>query len=561
MPNVLNENGLTISSLDEIQSGLITRLRAIYGADINTDSDTADGQWIGNLSQQQLDMLNLTMSVYNSFDPDKAVGVVLDQRVAINGIQRSGGTFTVTPITVVTNQSVNLYGLDQEIEEVYTISDSAGNLWQLMETELGLPSGTNILSFQAAVPGAQLTIPNTINVQVTIVLGVVSVNNPTTYSVLGINEESDAVLRLRRQQSVSLASQGYYQGLLAALLNINGVTSAYIYENDTDVTDSDGVPSHSIWVIVSSNGLVNEEIARAIYVKRNAGAGMKGDIEWPILQIDGSIFPVRWDTVTYINLFISFTATSLNGVTPPNIQAIVDGLPLNFVPGVNSEVNVNGLATAVQQIDPNTLVTNAGFTDGRTQTMTLSDVATAGTFKIDYAGNQSALINWNDPIGSIQSKVQAIPGMASVTVAGSIASKTLIFSFPDGNVDALLFVTQNTLVNAGAVPIVFGYGAPYFNTLDPLSKKYQFIVSAENIYILPMTLMPATANVPHDTTLTFTGAGGYGDLVYSLSVNNSGGSIDPVSGLYTAGGVVSVTDTIKVTDKLGNSMTASAIVN
>jgi hypothetical protein len=53
------------------------------------------------------------------FDPDNAVGVVLDQRVAINGIQRQAGTYTVTPITVVTSQSVNLYGLDQDVQPVY----------------------------------------------------------------------------------------------------------------------------------------------------------------------------------------------------------------------------------------------------------------------------------------------------------------------------------------------------------------------------------------------------------------------------------------------------------
>src|SRR5208283_4347750 len=110
-------------------------------------------------------------------NPQNAIGNVLAQRVAINGIMPLAGTYTVTPITIVTSTSVNLYGLDQTAQPVYTSADSSGNQWQLMTTQLGVAAGTNVFNFQAAIPGATITIPNTITVQVTIVLGVTSVNN------------------------------------------------------------------------------------------------------------------------------------------------------------------------------------------------------------------------------------------------------------------------------------------------------------------------------------------------------------------------------------------------
>src|SRR5581483_5728996 len=158
--------------------------------------------------------------IYNMFDPDNAVGVILDQRVAINGIQRQAGTFTVTNVTLIVSQALNLYGLDQTAQPVYTVADNAGNQWQLQTTQHISGPGTYVFSFQAANPGAVLTTINTITVPVTIVLGVTSINNPTTYTTLGINEESDAVFKVRRQKSVQLSSVGYLAGLLAALQNI-----------------------------------------------------------------------------------------------------------------------------------------------------------------------------------------------------------------------------------------------------------------------------------------------------------------------------------------------------
>ena len=360
MPNSIGPTGLTVATQSELVANFTAAMQLIYGADINLASDSPDGQMMNVFLQAVLDLEDLLVQINNMFDPDNAVGVILDQRVAINGIQRQAGTFTVTNITLVLSQPVNLYGLDQTAQPVYTVADNAKNLWQLQATQIGVVPGTSVFAFQAAAPGANLTVPNTITVPVTIVLGVSSINNPTPYTTLGINEESDAALKIRRQQSVSLASQGYLAGLLAALENINGVTSAFVYENTSNTTNAAGVPGHSIWVVVSGTGTA-ANIAQAIYTKRNAGCGMFGATSFTITQADGSSFIVYWDTVAAQPLFVSFTATSIDGINPPNIAAIRAGLVTSFVPGVNAEVNINRLSTLVQAIDPNALVTFTGL--------------------------------------------------------------------------------------------------------------------------------------------------------------------------------------------------------
>lgn len=562
MPNALTATGLTLATRDELIAIQTARFQSIYGADIVLTSDSPDGQMLNLWVQDILDMQDLVGAVFSSFDPDQAYGTSLDQRCAINGVQRQGGTYTITPVTIVVGAACNLYGLDQkQVGDplLYTVADSAGNQWYLQTTQAGLTPGTYTPSFRAASTGAVPTTTNTITTPVTIVPGVTSVNNPTTYTTLGTNEESDGLLRIRRQKSVALPSQGFAQAIKAALENVTGVTSANVYENDTSATNSDGVPANTFWCVVSGSGAA-ADIANAIYTKRSGGSGMWGAQSYTITQADGTTFPVFWDVVTVTNLFISFTVSPIDGVTPSLIASIRSGLPTTYTPGVNQKVDINTLATLVQKIDPNTLVTNAGFSSGYTQVMTLSQVPTSGTFVLDYNGASSAAINWNDSAATIQTTLRAVAGLSLVNVTGSLSSQTLTLDLSGvGGPQGLVTATSNTLTGAsGAITLAFSEG--YAATLAAPTKKHQYAVASANIIILPMQLTAPATSVAHGNTLQFTAAGGYGTLVFTVSTNNSGGSINNTSGLYTAGTTPNVTDTIKVTDAFGNTATATVSV-
>lgn len=554
MPNDIGVNGLQTKTQSELITDISTALEAIYGSDINLDPDSPDGQFMMIFIQAILDNLDLLTQIYNQFDPDLAFGRVLDQRVAINGIQRQAGTRTITPITITVTEALTLYGADQDVEPVFTVSDDEGNEWELIDTQTPGGAGDFIYNFQSAVPGEVLTTLNTITVPVTIVLGVSAINNPTTYTTLGIDEESDADLKIRRQRSVSLASQGYLKGLLAALENLTGMNSAFVFENNTAAVDDDGVPAHSIWVIVSGTAS-DEDIANAIYQKRNAGAGMKGDKSYTITQVDGSSFIVNWDEVIQENLFIVFTATSIDGINPPDLAKIRPNLVESFVPGVNEEVNVNALATDVQEIDENTLVTNAGFSTAKEQSLVFDAAPDTGTFKVSYNGNESADINWDDPIATVRSKIQAITGLSGVGVTGSISGQQIDVDLTNlESVETLLTITDNTL-EASYTGVDIETDINPQTTLEPTTKQYQFVIQESNIIITPIQLLPSSANVATTGELQLNAYGGYGDYNWEISTNNSGGSIDG-DGLYTGGGSTG-TDTITVTDELGNTDTAT----
>lgn len=364
MANVVDATGIHIKTQAELIAEYTADFLAIYGVDLTgLPSSNPDVQMMMTRVQAELDLEDLVVQVFTGMDPDQAIGTTLDQRCSINGVIRQAGTYTVTDITVVTNQdAITLPGLDSS-SDPYTVQDNAGNKWELTETQTPATAGSYVYSFRSAVPGAVLTTINTITIPVSIVLGVASVNNPTTYTSLGINEETDAALRIRRSSSVSIASTGYVAALIAALQNINGVISANVHENTTDTVDSSGTPGHSIWVIIDGTA-VDADIAAAIYGKRGAGCGLYGSETYNITEVDGNTFVIRWDFVAQQDLYIKFTATSLNGTVLPNAAAILAGIPTLFVPTVNQEVNINNLATIVQQIDPNCLVTASVPTEG-----------------------------------------------------------------------------------------------------------------------------------------------------------------------------------------------------
>lgn len=89
------------------------------------------------------------------------------------------------------------------------------------------------------------------------------------------------------------------------------------------------------------------------------------------------------------------------------------------------------------------------------QNLSFSDVAASGTFILQYQDNNTSAINWNDSNSVIQTKLQAVNGLGSVTVNGSIASQSLNITFT-GVIPPvqLLNIVNNTLENISSVGIL-----------------------------------------------------------------------------------------------------------
>lgn len=349
--NSIGVNGLQTNSLATTTQNIVSGVQNIYGNDINVDQNSPDGQVIGIGAQATQDLLAFITAVNAMFDPDQAVGVILDQRVAINNIARIGGTYTVQPISIVVSQTVTLAGLDANYPSPtgtgYTVQDSSGNQFILAATTT-FTAGTTVADFRASQIGAVNVAINTITVPVTIVPGVTSVNNPTAAITVGAQQETDPQLRTRRQQSVANATTGYLNGLLGNILAIPGVTEAVLYENDTGSTDANGTPAHTVWLV--ETGGAPQAIAEAIYNAKSYGCGLRGSQTFDITTASGQTFVAKWDNPTPETLYIKFS-----------IQTIPAGSGFDFNTTAIAESMASALIYGIGQIAETSSITVAAI--------------------------------------------------------------------------------------------------------------------------------------------------------------------------------------------------------
>jgi uncharacterized phage protein gp47/JayE len=341
--NEVTTAGLVTQALDEIISDLQTSFKTIYGSDINLESNSPDGQMIGIFAQLKADLLDLITQVYNSFDPDAAEGAALDARVALNGIQRIGASYTIAPVEITVDRALTLDGIDSG-NTPFTVVDESGNQFQLEETHVFGAAGLAELNFRASDVGAIQVQENTITSQVTVVVGVTVVNNPSPVGTLGQDEESDADLKLRRQISMAVGSTNSLDALRANLANIDTVTDSYVWENYTGSNDG-FIDGHSIWAIVE--GGADADIAQAIYAKRSAGCGMNGDEAVNVLQPNGDYFEVKFDRPEYTPLWLRFELDpKISGASYVEADvktALVAALTYNLYDSANSADVVTAL--------------------------------------------------------------------------------------------------------------------------------------------------------------------------------------------------------------------------
>jgi hypothetical protein len=582
--NTLTANGLTLVSQADWNTYFTAVFQALYGSDIVLTQDTPDGQLIGIIIQAILDNQDLVQQVYSSFDPTQAIGTALDSRLGLVGIVRLAGTYSLVNVTVTTTQPVQLYGLDQTAQPVYTLSDSNGNQWQLLNS-ITTSQGANVgIVFQASLPGPTTTTVSSITTQVTGVVGVSSVTNPQAPYQIGTAEESDVSAKIRLAQS----RQAFFTSLYTALSNVSGITSINIQENDTSENDSEipntGTASssnaHSIWVVVGGNASASS-IANAIYQNRNAGCGMVGSTSAIVTRPDGSTFTVYWDVVALSDLYIEMWLTSIDGVTPPAVASVAEQLSTSSSyqytatwssAATSMTINATVGGDSVSSIAVGQLVQGTGIPDNTfvtgvstvasTTTVTFSNAATApgSTSAVTFytSGLLVPGIGSTLNINQVATLVQQIDSNSLVswsgnTYTGGIQNVAPGGSYSQSNYKNVIMPGNPSSYTAQQQPtLIPGRTIVYPMIISPASSSpnstYVVSVSGSNVN--------TTINVIKSDTQQFAVAGGYNAWTYSLTTNNSGGSCTS-DGLYTAGSTANVTDVVTVTDTTG----VTAVIN
>jgi uncharacterized phage protein gp47/JayE len=301
--------------------------QAIYGADVYLGSDSQDGQWIAIEAQAAYDSAALGATNFNSFSPVTAQGVGLSRVVEINGIQREVASHSTVELTLV--------GVAYTTISNGIAVDVLNQQWAL-PASVTIPGGGTITVTATAVEmGALVAVADSITGIFTPTQGWQTVNNASA-ATPGAPVESDAALRIRQSASTSLPSQTVLEGTYGAVANVPGVTALQDYENYTNMTDSNGLPPHSISFVVE--GGTDDAVAQAIQIKKTPGTDTYGTTSVPTTDSHGVPITINFYRPTNAVISVKITLTPLAPWIDSN-ETIIANAVATFI---NTMVKIGG---------------------------------------------------------------------------------------------------------------------------------------------------------------------------------------------------------------------------
>ena len=331
MALIFDSQGISAEETSVIRANIAQEWKNAFATDPNlppldTEPETPAGQLIDGETALASEKDNEILFVANQFNPKNAVGAWQDALAAIYFIRRK-----IALPTYVTCQALGAYGT--VIPYGAIVQDTNG--YTYMNTQIATinASGQATLYMRCTELGAVEAESGTLTRIITTVPGWDSVTNAAS-GVTGREVESQAAFESRRVQSVAKNAHGSVASLFGAIADINDVTALLILENTTNVDKTEkGVTLSGHSVYISVYGGDNNDIARAIYNKLDAGCGTNGNTlvsynpssDEPATQPDMSYSyyierPTTVSTAIVVTVADQQTTTLTNAIK----QAVVD---------------------------------------------------------------------------------------------------------------------------------------------------------------------------------------------------------------------------------------------
>lgn len=329
-----NPNGFGIQA-----SGLVPRLQAdcfqdiedAMRANVDANMDMGPTQAIGQIAaavaSEAADLWELAGALYSQLNPNNAEGFILDGDCAYTGTLRNEESFSTVVGSLTLGASITV-----NAGTTVAVAGQPLNTWTLLgpaNPTTGLlisagpvvstSAGTYYGLYQATVPGPVLANAGQLTQIVTTVSGFTAITNADG-CVLGTNVESDSALNVRRGQELAAAGNDTVDATVAALLQLTvignpaelAVTQAFVYENDSNATDINGVPPHAMHVAVY-DGVVplatNNQIAQAIWNNKPSGIPTYGGSSGTAVDSQGNNRTVYFDRATITPIYVALTTT------------------------------------------------------------------------------------------------------------------------------------------------------------------------------------------------------------------------------------------------------------
>lgn len=350
--------------------------QSIYGIDSYIDPDSQDGQNLAIRATSIYDVCQIVSAAFTQFSPTFAQGLWLSSTVKTNGIRRLTATNSTADLTIVGTAGTVITNGQAE--------DTNGNKWNLPATVTIPIGGSIVVTATSAIAGAITASSSTITKIATPTLGWQTVNNVSA-ATAGRNMETDAELRTRQRVSTAMPSLSVLEGIKGGIANVTGVTRSKVYENDTNVTDADGIPANSISAVVE--GGTTQDIADVIALRKTPGTPTYGTTSATAYDRYGIPNVINFYRPTNVTIKMEVTISALTGYLTAYADLIKKSL-VDYISGL-------GIGDDVYLTKLYVPANLAGTTEGLTFDISLIEIAKnadpLGTANLTLAFNEVAV--------------------------------------------------------------------------------------------------------------------------------------------------------------------------
>lgn len=305
----LTSTGFVPKTLDEILTSVKARLRSSYGSGVDTDTDSVIMVTLLPIILELVELWQGSQGQYDFFNKLNAEGISLDNLGAILNIPRLSGIKS----TVIV-EAEGIEGAIIPVNFIRSVEDT-NEPFQTIQLFTLPDVGSQPLEFSMSAlnDGPVVSIAGTLN-QGILPSGVTSIIN-TVDANTGTFDETDEEYRIGLGTRLSALGAGTVVAIKAALLTIPNIVSAKVFENDTNATDANGLPPHSIRALVE--GATDQDIWDVLGIKKGAGTFTDGtEVGTFTDQVDNQEFTMRFSRPDVIPIFVTVVVTSKDGTYP-----------------------------------------------------------------------------------------------------------------------------------------------------------------------------------------------------------------------------------------------------
>lgn len=301
--------------LDDAEDQLSTIVDPVSGQTLQPDFTSSDPAM--QVVKVPLDAVGVAWEMQQltstQFDPNKSVGAFLRALVQLNGL-------TAQPAVASTVENFRISGaIATPIPAGSLFSDIQNtSQWRINGSAIIGSLGYIDVTLTNTQVGPISAAPNTITQMVTPITGVTGVTNPDS-AIEGRLFENDTALRQRRARSTFAPSASPVESVYSNVANIPGATYARIYQNNTLLTDSRGIPGKNIAPVIV--GGAAEDIAFTLLERSGITAEFYGDESLTLTDAQGELYVVRWTRPEPLDIYI---AMQIRVTDPSNFPA--DGI-------------------------------------------------------------------------------------------------------------------------------------------------------------------------------------------------------------------------------------------